>query len=103
MFSERFIIKHIMLDRPSQITKIHEGWASATSLSEAEASIRAMCKLPSMEWRPYLDLLYVEATDEASRAKQNALRKYEDELRTALAEGFARDDGIIDMSDPSGQ
>lgn len=56
-----------------------------------------------MEWRPYLDLLYAEATDGASRAKQNALRKYEDELRTALAEGFSREDGIIDMSDPSGR
>ena len=86
---------------PSQeIEAIHRAWQRAANPEEMEAAVLRMCESPSLEWRHYLDDLYLarrygRVTREPESARLALLERYEDDLFSATADAIAQADGEV--------
>lgn len=80
-------------------------WRHARSVRALEKAAQLMVDIPSLEWRPYLDELFVAkrqppSADEFEASRIDVLRRFEDDLYLAVGEALADQDGQVTHNVP---
>ena len=84
------------------IDAIKESWLEVDGVRESDQLVRAMCQIPSLEWKNYLDRYHVvlelknlNPEDKADLIRLEGIGRHEDELYSSVADAIAEIDGLV--------